>query len=139
MFVFSLFLQKGRKNSKNDTRYVIRNGTYWFAGLQGLLQYDPTSKEWKYDERNSNIGGYVNSFTFGHDGSIWIASGTKSPIIYHLNNQNVWEIYDSRDGLPTIDRKNVNEDGAQDIVLDLNNHVRIATRENATRCVFPGR
>lgn len=119
-----------------DNIQIAPDGTYWFAGLEGLLQYDPTSKTWNFDENNSNINGYVNSFTFGQDGSLWIASGVESPEIYHLNNQNVWERYDSRDGLPTIDNANVNEDGAEGIVVDQNNNVWVATRETATRCVF---
>jgi ligand-binding sensor domain-containing protein len=121
-----------------DRIQVAPDGTYWFAGLQGLLQYDPTSETWNFDENNSN-GGYVNSFTFGQDGSIWIASGTESPEIYHLNSQNIWEVYDSRDGLPTINKENVNEDGAEGIVVDSSNNVWVATRETATRCVFSGK
>jgi len=121
-----------------DRIQVAPDGTYWFAGLQGLLQYDPTSETWNFDENNSN-GGYVNSFTFGQDGSIWIASGTESPEIYHLNSQNIWEVYDSRDGLPTINKENVNEDGAEGIVEDSSNNVWVATRETATRCVFSGK
>jgi ligand-binding sensor domain-containing protein len=122
-----------------DRIQVAPDGTYWFAGLEGLLQYDPISKKWNFDENKSNIGGYINSFAFGHDGSIWIASGVESPEIYHLNNQNIWEVYDSRDGLPTISNRNVNEDGAEDIVLDLDNNVWVATRETATRCTFSGK
>ena len=119
-----------------DRIQVAPDGTYWFAGLEGLLQFDPRTESWKFDESYANNGGQVNSFTFGQDGSIWVASGSQSPIIYHLNSQNNWEIYDSRDGLPTINKANVNEDGAVGVAVDFNNNVWIATREFATRCVF---
>ena len=118
-----------------DHIQVAPDGTYWFAGLGKLFQFDPKTETWKYDENYSKELVHVNSFTFGQDGSIWVASGLQSPVIYHLNNQDVWETYDNRDGLPTIMK--FNEDEAIAIAVDTDNNVWIATREAATRCVFP--
>jgi ligand-binding sensor domain-containing protein len=131
--------------SEGDTQIPFENidqiqtapdGTYWFAGLGGLMQFNPVTKTWTLLESYSKVGGSVSYFTFGLDGSMWVASGSLTPEVLHLNGQNQWEIYDSRDGLPTINKANVNEDGVVAIGVDPENHVWIATRENATRCLF---
>ncbi len=119
-----------------DRIVVAPDGTYWFAGLEGLMQFDPKSEIWSLDENTSVPSSYINSFTFGPDGSIWVASGVESPVIYHLNNQKIWEIYDSRDGHPTLNKEITNEDGAHGIAVDINNNVWVATGEAVTRCVF---
>lgn len=120
-----------------DRIQIAPDGTYWFAGSEGLLQYDPTSNTWDFDESSSTITDYMNSFTFGPDGSIWIAAGRDAPEIYHLNSQKIWERYDSRDGL--IGSPNVKDDRAEGIVVGQNGTVWIATSETATRCIFSGR
>jgi streptogramin lyase len=117
-----------------DTIQVSPDGTYWFDGTDGLLQFDPKTETWKLDESLANIPGGISSITFGQDGSMWVAAGSEYPVVYHLNSENTWEIYDNRDGLPTI--SNVNEDDAVDVVVDFNNNVWIATRISATRCIF---
>jgi ligand-binding sensor domain-containing protein len=121
-----------------DQIQVGPDGRYWFAGLGGFMQYDPKTKTWLADNKYSEVGGQINSFTFGPDGSIWIASGSATPVVYHssLNGQNVWEIYDSRDGIPTINKPDVNEDRAEAIAVPSADIFWVATFEKATRCVL---
>jgi len=128
-----------------DQIEVAPDGTYWFSGLGGLMRLEPKEWKWKvydYASTSSAFSGEVNAFTISADGSIWIASGTTAPVIYHFtmaptdDSPEAWQFYDSRDGLPRITKANVGADQAVAIAVVSRDVVWVATREAITRCIF---
>ncbi len=122
---------------------VAPDRAIWFGGFDGLMRLDPQTETWKvYDEESTNgaFSDGVEAFTFGPDGTIWIASSAYLPTIYHFDEaqagQAAWQIYDSRDGLPQITDVAVNDDNVEAIAVSSDNVVWIATLEYATRCQF---
>ncbi|HEX8990351.1 MAG TPA: two-component regulator propeller domain-containing protein [Anaerolineales bacterium] len=120
---------------------IAPDGTAWFGGYDGLMRFDFSDGTWHMLDDNSRVDNTINSFTFGPDGSIWVAAGTTAPVIYHaLPRAPIsWEIYDSRDGIPIIDNPKVNEDDAVAVAVPSADTLWVATREDATRCNFSGR
>jgi hypothetical protein len=116
------------------------NDTVWFGGLFWPISYDLRTGQWESLENplNSMALRTAVTFAFAHDSSLWLGSGTDNEI-FHLvnglpNEPNSWRSYNSRDGLPP----DLNgHDWVQAIAVAPDGAVWIATRFQATRCVFP--
>jgi streptogramin lyase len=126
---------------------IAPDGACWFAGLGGITQFDLTLDTWTVYDYSSTNGAFADTahaLEFAPDGSIWVASGSRYPVIYHFipareeDEEDIWRKYDTRDGLPKIADPNVRDDRTQAIAIVSNNEVWIGTREAATRCIFPG-
>jgi streptogramin lyase len=122
-------------------------GACWFAGLGGIMRFDLAPETWTLYDAHSTEGGVTgqaHALAFAPDGTLWIASGSQYPLIYHFTpareagEAERWRMYDTRDGLPKLTDPDVREDRAQAIAVASNSEVWVGTREAATRCVFPG-
>jgi sugar lactone lactonase YvrE len=128
-----------------DELVFATDGTMWMAGFNGIGQYNPLTGTLNLYNSSSTSGAFVdsaNDLAIAPDGSIWIAAGTLTPTVYHFipwldtSTSNAWQIYDHRDGLPTLSPSETNNDTVQAIAIAPSGDIWVATTEHATRCHF---
>jgi len=128
-----------------DELLFAPNGSMWMAGFNGIGNYDPVTGTLNTYNSTSTAGAFVdsaNDLAIASDGSIWIAAGTYTPTVYHFmpwldtSTSSAWQIYDHRDGLPTLSPSATNNDTVQAIAIAPSGDIWIATTEHATRCHF---
>lgn len=123
---------------------VGRDGAYWFVGLAGINRFDPVTEQWTtYDERSTKgvYRGWGHALDVAPDGSIWIAAGLRSTLIYRLvldlqvGNAIDWQVYDQRDLFP---ERIAGQEGvaAHTIAAAASDTIWFATYDSVTRCIF---
>lgn len=110
-------------------------GRLWFISWDGLFCYNPQSDEWaRYTQASGE------DLAIGLDGSIFIASGYREPVLYRFfpdmdNEAEAWRVYDQRQGIyksPTEKRN----DGIKGIAIAADGSVWMVTRDAAVHCEF---
>ena len=121
------------------------DGIMWIAGFDGIGKFSSRTGVLDVYNRMSSKGAFVDAakdLDVAPDGSLWIAAEAYTPIIYHFlpwlktDTTSAWQIYDQRDGLPTLPSSATNDDSVKAIAVTAIGDVWIATTEHATLCHF---